>query len=204
MVYFISRVTFVPHFGHPKVYVTFVWTPCFQIMAKPMGGGGGGGKGVVTSTQHVLTATIPNWLVWSCCKMMISELSMEVRAWHWCLPHCPGQVKFVNYSCENLSCLPHWASTLFIFQVCFLERVPVLWSGIQACPRKHAFTYTRHVLLLPQNSISRFGSRFCFYGSVLSRFPKRFINDISWIRNYAMECVAELAWTRKFWKVPIY
>ena len=39
----------------------------------------------------------------------------------------------------------------------------------------------------------RFGSRFCFYGSVLSQFPKRFINDISWIRNYAMECVAELA-----------
>ena len=37
------------------------------------------------------------------------------------------------------------------------------------------------------------GSRFCFYGSVLSRFPKRFINDISWIRNYAMECLAELA-----------
>ena len=38
-----------------------------------------------------------------------------------------------------------------------------------------------------------FGSRFCFYGSVLSGFPKRFINDISWIRNYAIECVAELA-----------
>ena len=44
-----------------------------------------------------------------------------------------------------------------------------------------------------ENSTVRFGSRFCFYGSVLSRFPKRFINDISWIRNYAMECVAELA-----------
>ena len=42
-----------------------------------------------------------------------------------------------------------------------------------------------------ENSTVRFGSRFCFYGSVLSRFPKRF--DISWIRNYAMECVAELA-----------
>ena len=40
--------------------------------------------------------------------------------------------------------------------------------------------------------------RFCFYGSVLSRFPKRFINVISWIQNYAMECVAELAWTCKF------
>ena len=44
-----------------------------------------------------------------------------------------------------------------------------------------------------ENSTVRYGSRFCFYGSVLSRFPKRFINDISWIRNYAMECVAELA-----------
>ena len=44
-----------------------------------------------------------------------------------------------------------------------------------------------------ENSTMRFGSQFCFYGSVLSRFPKRFINDISWIRNYAMECVAELA-----------
>ena len=44
-----------------------------------------------------------------------------------------------------------------------------------------------------ENSTVRFGSRFCFYSSVLSRFPKQFINDISWIRNYAMECVAELA-----------
>ena len=49
-----------------------------------------------------------------------------------------------------------------------------------------------------ENSTVRFGFRFCFYGSVLSRFPKRFINDISWIRNYALECVAELAWTCKF------
>ena len=49
-----------------------------------------------------------------------------------------------------------------------------------------------------ENSTVRFGFRFCLYGSVLSRFPKRFINDISWIRNYAMECVAELAWTCKF------
>ena len=49
-----------------------------------------------------------------------------------------------------------------------------------------------------ENSTVRFGFRFCFYGSVLSRFPKRFINDISWIQNYAMECVAELAWTCKF------
>ena len=34
-----------------------------------------------------------------------------------------------------------------------------------------------------ENSTVRFGSRFCFYGSVLSRFPKRFINDISWIET---------------------
>ena len=26
----------VPHFGHPKVYETFVWTHCFQILAKTM------------------------------------------------------------------------------------------------------------------------------------------------------------------------
>ena len=44
-----------------------------------------------------------------------------------------------------------------------------------------------------ENSTVRFGSRFCIYGSVLSRFPKGFIYDISWIRNYAMECVVELA-----------
>ena len=36
MVYFISRVNFVPHFGHPKVYETSVWTRCFQILAKTM------------------------------------------------------------------------------------------------------------------------------------------------------------------------
>ena len=31
-----NRVNFVPHFGHPKVYETFVWTHCFQILAKTM------------------------------------------------------------------------------------------------------------------------------------------------------------------------
>ena len=36
MVYFISSVSFAPHFGHPKVYETSVWTPCFQILAKTM------------------------------------------------------------------------------------------------------------------------------------------------------------------------
>ena len=33
---------FVSQFGHAKVYETSVWTPCFQILAKTMGGGGGG------------------------------------------------------------------------------------------------------------------------------------------------------------------
>ena len=36
MVYFISSVNLVPHFGHPEVYETFIWTPCFQILAKTM------------------------------------------------------------------------------------------------------------------------------------------------------------------------
>ena len=36
MVYFISSVKFVLHVGHPKVYETFVWIPCFQILAKTM------------------------------------------------------------------------------------------------------------------------------------------------------------------------
>ena len=36
MIYFISSVNFVQHIGHPKVYETFVWTPCFQILAKTM------------------------------------------------------------------------------------------------------------------------------------------------------------------------
>ena len=36
IVYFISSVNFVPHFGHPKAYETFAWTPCFQILAKTM------------------------------------------------------------------------------------------------------------------------------------------------------------------------
>ena len=39
MVYFISSVNFVPHFGNQKVYETFVWTPCFQILAKTKGYG---------------------------------------------------------------------------------------------------------------------------------------------------------------------
>ena len=53
--------------------------------------------------------------------------------------------------------------------------------------------YSRLGMGIVENSMVRFGSRFCFYGSVLSQFPKWFIKDISWIRNYAMECVAELA-----------
>ena len=33
--------------------------------------------------------------------MYRNEISDAVchRARHWCLPHCPGQVKFVKYSC---------------------------------------------------------------------------------------------------------
>ena len=34
MVNFTSSANSVPHFGHPKVYETFVRTPCFQILAK--------------------------------------------------------------------------------------------------------------------------------------------------------------------------
>ena len=34
-------MNFVPHFGHAKLYETSIWTPCFQISAKTMGGGGG-------------------------------------------------------------------------------------------------------------------------------------------------------------------
>ena len=37
----------------------------------------------------------------------------------------------------------HWASTLYIFQVYFLECVQILWSCIQACPRKYASTCQR-------------------------------------------------------------
>ena len=36
MVYFIRSVNFILHFGHPKVFETFVRTPCFQILAKNM------------------------------------------------------------------------------------------------------------------------------------------------------------------------
>ena len=28
-----------------------------------------------------------------------NTVSCALRARHWCLPHCPGQVEFVNYSC---------------------------------------------------------------------------------------------------------
>ena len=66
----------------------------------------------------------------------------EPRARHWCLPRCPGQIEFVP-----LSCLPHWASMLYIFWVYFWECVQVLWSTIQPCLRKYAFTCQHHVLL---------------------------------------------------------
>ena len=64
------------------------------------------------------------------------------------------------------------------------------------CPEgglKINYTRVTHRDGIVENSTVRFGSRFCYYGSVLSRFPKPFIKDISWIRNYAMECMAELA-----------
>ena len=57
MVYIISSVNFVSHFGHPKDYETFVWTPCFQILAKTMGGGGGGGY-IDPSHQRFATLTL--------------------------------------------------------------------------------------------------------------------------------------------------
>ena len=110
-----------------------------------------------------------------------------------------------------------------LWQIFLAKKYFISWHAIFYCTAVYLSGYTFkmkplhlppscHVMLLnPQvgmgiveNSTVRFGSRFCFYGSVLSRFPKRFINDISWIRNYAMECVAELAWTGKFLKVPIY
>ena len=48
---------------------------------------------------------------------------------------------------KTVSCLPHWESTLYIFPVYFWECVQVVWSGIQACPRKYAFTCHHHNLL---------------------------------------------------------
>ena len=36
-------------------------------------------------------ASIGTW--WLVCG------DLFIRARHWCLPHCPGQVEFVNYSC---------------------------------------------------------------------------------------------------------
>ena len=49
-------------------------------------------------------------------------------------------------------------------------------------PAKSKYSKLLIEMGIVENSTVRFGSRFCFYGSVLSRFPKRFINDISWIR----------------------
>ena len=51
-VYFISSVNFVPHFGHPKVYETSVWTHCFQILAKTM-----------LHCQLLKNARLPNYLL---------------------------------------------------------------------------------------------------------------------------------------------
>ena len=52
-----------------------------------------------------------------------------------------------EWQVKTVSCLSHCASTLSIFWVYFWECVKVLWSGIQACPRKYAFTCQYHVLL---------------------------------------------------------
>ena len=65
--------------------------------------------------------------------------------------------------------------------------------GIAKCHISHLHIDLKLGMGIIENSTVQFGSRFCFYGSDLSRFPKRYINDNSWIRNYAMECVAELA-----------
>ena len=40
------------------------------------------------------------------------------RARHWCLPHCPGQEEFVNYSCgagENCILLAPLAKVCFVY-----------------------------------------------------------------------------------------
>ena len=84
-------------------------------------------------------------------KIILHDSYTMVRARHWCLPHCPGQVEFVNYSCgasENCILLaPLGKYVLYIFQVYFWECVQALWSAIQAFHRKYAFTCQNHVLL---------------------------------------------------------
>ena len=79
------------------------------------------------------------------CYYVLNYLYVEIsrcvsRARHWCLPHCPGQVEFVNYSCvasENCILLaPLGKYVLYIS-----------WSAIQAYPRKYAFTCKNHILL---------------------------------------------------------
>ena len=78
------------------------------------------------------------------CSHWEDHFWFKVRARHWCLPHCPGQVELVNYSCgasENCILLaPLGKNILYISGL-------LLWSAIQACPRKYAFTCQNHVLI---------------------------------------------------------
>ena len=43
-------------------------------------------------------STSPGQLGKHQCRALVCKEPMY-RARHWCLPHCPGQVEFVNYSC---------------------------------------------------------------------------------------------------------
>ena len=75
---------------------------------------------------------------WNCCLD---------RARHWCLPHCPGQVEFVNYSCgasENCILLAPLGKYVFYISGLFLRMCA---SFVVCHPRKYAFTWQNHVLL---------------------------------------------------------
>ena len=45
------------------------------------------------------TCNIKPWNTSGVKKSFNKFLHNSCRARHWCLPHCPGQVEFVNYSC---------------------------------------------------------------------------------------------------------
>ena len=64
-------------------------------------------------------------------KSLLHLYNQTVRAWHWCFPHCPGEVEFVNYSWRaSKNCIllvpVGRAGKLYIFQVNFRERSVVL------------------------------------------------------------------------------
>ena len=92
-----------------------------------------------------------------------------------------------------IDCWPSSTSSSENILVSFLKWSSAIYSLMYVLSRSECEYDIQVGMGIVENSRVRFGSRFCFYGSVSSRFPKRFINDISWIRNYAMECVAELA-----------